>query len=190
VTRRISSSSAVPPRPLEKSEARAADLDFICGCLLYGARKGHYAFNPENTLQTRHMKNEMQSIITSGLLLDQRRAQASIYSVASTRIATLITSEAAPGSGCLEIYALSVTRKYQNRGYGSMILDDLINQHPYTDIYARCSHASERMYRLLSDRFFSFLGTDGEHRLLRRHGLPACMGSQTLFTGPCSPVVE
>ena len=170
--RRISSRSAVSSRPLVQSKAHATDLDFICGCILYGARKGHYAFNPENSLHIRCMKNEIHSIIARGLLLDRRHASASIYTLNGKRIAMLITSEAEPGSGCVEIYALSVVKKYQNQGYGSLILDDLINHSPHADIYARCSSASESMYRLLSDRYFTFLGTDGEHRVLRRDGVP------------------
>ena len=173
--RRSSSNSAVSSS-LVKSEAQTTDLDFICGCILYGARKGHYAFNPENPLHLRCMKNEMYSIIARGLLLDQRRATASIYSLNGKRMATLITSEAGPGSSCVEIYALSVVKKYQNQGYGGMILDDLINHYPHTDIYARCSSASDSMYKLLSDRFFTLLGTDGEYRVLRRDGLPAVKG--------------
>ena len=124
------------------------------------------------------MKDEMHSIVTRELLLDQRRAKASIYSLKSKRIATLITCEAEPGSGCPEIYALSVVRRYQNQGHGSLILDDLINHYPNTDIYARCSPASESMYRLLSDRCFTLLGTDGDYRILRRDGVPLATTSQ------------
>ena len=74
-----------------------------------------------------------RAVIARGSLLDQRRASASVYSLNSKRIAALITSEAEPGSGCVEIYALSVVKKYQNQGYGSLILNDLINHYPHTD---------------------------------------------------------
>ena len=171
--RRNSASTAVSSRTLGKRKADASDIDFICGCILYGARKGHYAFDAQNPLHVRCMRNEIHSIVSSELLLDQRRGMASVYLLDSERIATLITSQAEPGSGCLEIYAVSVLKKYQRQGYGSLILDDLINDNPYVDIYARCSPASDSMYKLLADRRFHYLGTDGDHRVLRREGAPA-----------------
>ena len=171
-------STAVSSRLLEKRRADATDIDFICGCILFGARKGHYAFNAENPFHVSCLRNEIHSIVSSELLLDQRRATASVYMLDSVRIATLITSEAGAGSRCLEIYALSILKKYQNQGYGSLILDDLINDYPYTDIYARCSPASDGMYKLLSNRGFHFLGTDRDHRVLRRDSAPAAMTCQ------------
>ena len=176
--RRNRKNTAVSSRTLEKRKAGATDIDFICGCILYGARKGHYAFNAEEPLHVSCLRNEIHSIVSSELLLDQRRGTASVYLLDSARIATLITSEAEPGSGCLEIYALSVLKKYQKQGYGSLILDDLVDHNQHTDIYARCSPASDSMVRLLSDRRFRFLGIDGDHRVLRRVGAPAAMTCQ------------
>ena len=171
--RRIKPSTAASSRLLARRKANAADLDFICGVIVAGARKGHYAFNAEHSLHVRCMKEEMQSIVARGSLLDRRRGTATVYSLNNRRVAVLITSEAEPGGGCLEIYALSVARKYQRRGYGSLILDDLINRCPNTDIYARCSTVSRRMYGLLADRCFELIGTDGDFRVLKRNGVPS-----------------
>lgn len=155
---------------LAKRHADPTDLDFIYSCLLYGARKGHYAFDAENALLVGCMKEEVQSIVSTQTLLDRRRGIASIYSLNNKRLGLLIISEAEPDSDCLEIYALSVRKNHQKRGHGSAILDDALSHYPHTDIYARCSSASDSLYRLLTARSFVPVGIDGDYRILKRDG--------------------
>ncbi|MCW8854819.1 MAG: GNAT family N-acetyltransferase [Gammaproteobacteria bacterium] len=151
--------------------ANITDLDFIHGCILYGARKGHYSFNAENPEIVKSMKHEMQSVVNRQLLLDQRRALASIFMQNNKRVAMLIMSEAASTETGVEIYALSVVRKYQNKGYASRIVDALLSRHQSSAIYARCSPSSEKMSALLLRRGFEFNSMDDDYKIFLRHPL-------------------
>jgi len=153
---------------LEKHTANISDLAFIYRCILSGARKGHYSFNAENAAVVKQMKKEIQSVIGRQLLLDNRRAQASIYTLDGKRIAVLIMSDASLNHDGVELYAISVIKQYQNCGYGNLILDEMLNRHLNFDIYARCTQASEKMKHLLQKRNFRLLSTDNEHEVLLR----------------------
>lgn len=156
---------------VEERVANIRDLDFINSCILYGARKGHYSFDAENPAVVNSMKKEIKSVISNQALLDQRSAQATVYTLNNNRLATLILSEAVTNSNSLEIYAFSVVKKYQDRGYGSQILDTVLNRLVYTDVYARCSLVSVKMYNLLECRGFSFYTVDRDHRILYREAI-------------------
>jgi ribosomal protein S18 acetylase RimI-like enzyme len=152
----------------EEHLANITDLDFISSCILYGARKGHYSFDADKPAVVVAMKKEIKSVIMVQALLDQRYAQATVFRLNGERIAALIMSEAAPGHAGLEIYALSVAKKYQNRGYGGLILDAVLSRLVHTDVYARCSLFSEKMNSLLERRDFRIYGMDREFRVLLR----------------------
>jgi len=156
---------------LEERLANLTDLDFINGCILYGARKGHYSFNAENPAVIAAMKKEIKSVITMQALLDQRYAQATVFTVNGKRIATLIVSEATPGQTGVEIYAMSVVKKYQNRGVGSQLLDGVLSRFVHSDVYARCSTASEKMVALLESRGFRLYEMDRDHRVLLKEAV-------------------
>lgn len=151
---------------LEERVANITDLDFINGCILYGARKGHYSFNAENPEVVASMKKEIKSVIIDQTLLDQRHAQATVFTLDGKRIATLIVCEVAPNVTAMEIYAMSVVKKYQNKGYGSQILETVLHRLTHTDIYARCTLASEKMNVLLESNGFSFYKMDRGYRVL------------------------
>lgn len=151
--------------------ANITDLNFIYGCILYGARKGHYFVNPDNPEIVNSMKQETQSVVSRQLLLDHRRAQASVFTLNNKRIAILIMSEATLNSSCLEIYALSVASKYQRQGFGSQIVDRLLSHYQYADIYARCSPVSGNMYKLLVSRGFQFHSMDDDYKVLLKETL-------------------
>ena len=153
---------------LEERIANITDLHFICGCILYGGRKGHYSIDVENPAIVNSMKKEMLSVINSQRLLDTRHAQATIYSVDGKRIAMVIISEASPGDSCYELYAMSVMKSHQNKGYGLQILDSVLNRFVYLDICARCLPASDRMRHLLSKRGFEFHSIDQGYTVLLR----------------------
>ena len=154
--------------PITQRKANLTDLNFISGCMLYGARKGSYSFNPDNPLTVKSMKQEMQSIVHRGILLDQREAIARVFSIDNKRAGLLIICDSSlPGCG-LEIYALSVALKYQGKGYASYILDCFLSENPYMAVTARCSSSSEKMYSLLSRRGFEMLGVDSDFRVLQR----------------------
>ena len=106
------------------------------------------------------MKEEIQSVISNQQLLDKRHAQATIYLNDNVRIAFVIISEASPGDSCYEIYAMSVIKSHQNKGYGAHILDSVLDRFLYLDICARCLPASDRMSRLLVQRGFEFHSKD------------------------------
>jgi GNAT superfamily N-acetyltransferase len=156
---------------LEERLANISDLDFINGCILYGARKGHYAFNAENPAVVAAMKTEIKSVIMAQALLDQRYAQATVFTLNGKRIATLIVSEAAPGQVGVEIYAMSVVKKFQNRGYGSQLLDGMLGRFAHNDVYARCSLVSEKMHALLESRGFRLYAIDRDHRVLLKEAV-------------------
>ncbi|MDH5471920.1 MAG: GNAT family N-acetyltransferase [Gammaproteobacteria bacterium] len=151
-----------------KRLANLKDLEFIYSCILYGARKGRYSFNAENPEIVKSMKYEIQSVVGRQLLLDQRYARAFVFIQNNKRIATLIMSAASDNIRGSEIYALSVARKYQNQGYGSRIVDDLLNEYQSSDIYARCSPSSEKMRTLLEKRGFRVHSMDDDYRILLR----------------------
>ena len=152
---------------LERS-ANITDLDFIQGCILFGARKGHYSFDPENTVLVQWMKKEIRSVVTSRMLLDGRQASASVFLIGNKRIATMILSQAAPGSHSLEIYALSVIRQFQNKGHGSWIINNLLEHYPDVEIFARCTSSSVKMCNLLLSKGFRFNCMDNDFRVLSK----------------------
>lgn len=146
---------------LEGRVANITDLNFICSCILYGARKGHYSIDVGNRAVVNCMNEEVQSVISSQKLLDDRQAQATVYLVDNIRIALVIISEASPGnSSCYEIYAMSVIKSHQNKGYGAQILDSVLDRFLYLDICARCLPASDIMSELLIRRGFEFHSKD------------------------------
>jgi GNAT superfamily N-acetyltransferase len=153
---------------IEERIANLTDLDFISSCILYGARKGHYSIDGENQANLKCMKNELRSIITDQELADTRYAQATIYSVEGKRIAFVIISEASPGDSCYEIYAMSLKSSHQNKGYGSQILDSVLNRFIYLDICARCLPASDRMIQILVQRGFKFNSKDKDCMVMLR----------------------
>lgn len=114
------------------------------------------------------MKKEMQSVISNQKLLDNRQAQATIYLVDNIRVALVIISEASPGDSCYELYAMSVIKSHQNKGYGTQILDIVLDRFLYLDICARCLTASNRMSRLLIQRGFEFHSKDKDCVLMLR----------------------
>jgi hypothetical protein len=153
---------------LEEYIADISDLHFICSCILYGARKGHYSIDTDNKAIVKCMREEMQSVINNKTLLDGRYAQATIFSVDKKRIAVVIISEASPGDSCYELYAMSVIHSDQNKGYGARILDLVLNRFLYLDICARCLPASYRMSRLLERRGFQYHTMDKGFKVLLR----------------------
>jgi RimJ/RimL family protein N-acetyltransferase len=155
----------------EERIANITDLDFIYSCILYGARKGHYAFNAENPDVVNSMKKEIRSVISQQALLDRRDAQATVYLLDGKLIATLILSQAAPDNDSLEIYAFSVAKKYQGRGFGRQILEAVLDRLLYTDVYARCSSSSEKMVKLLESRSFRLDSVDQGHRVMLRNAV-------------------
>jgi ribosomal protein S18 acetylase RimI-like enzyme len=148
--------------------ANQSDLDFLYSSCLYGARKGHYAVNVENPEMLGSLKQELQSVIDQQRLLDGRRALASVFSLNKKRIAMLIISELIPDSDKFEIYALSVMKKYQQRGFGSQILQGLVSRLPQAQIVARCSPASDQMVFMLEKHGFKLDSIDQDYRVLAR----------------------
>lgn len=154
--------------------ANITDLSFINNCILHGARKGHYSFNAEKPEMVAAMKREMQSVLTDGLLSDQRRAMASIFTLGNTRVGMLIMCEVAPNAMGYEIYALSVAKKHQRKGYGGQILDHVIKHFLYDDVYVGCLPVSETMKKLLKSRGFVFHADDGEYEIYIKDGFNCC----------------
>jgi hypothetical protein len=153
---------------LEERPANISDLHFICGCILYGARKGHYSIDADNKAVVKCMRKEMQSVINNQTLMDGRHGQATIFSVDNRRIAVVIISEASAGDSVYEIYAMSVITCYQGKGFGTQILDVVLNRFLYLDICARCLPASYRMSRLLERRGFEYHSIDKGFKVLLR----------------------
>lgn len=153
---------------LEERVANITDLHFIYSCILYGARKGHYSIDVENQAIVKCMKKEMQSVISNQKLLDNRQAWATIYLVDNIRVALVIISDASPGDSCFELYAMSVIKSHQKKGYGAQILDSVLDRFLYLDICARCLPASNRMSRLLIQRGFEFYARDKDCMVMLR----------------------
>lgn len=153
--------------PVER-EANFTDFDFIHSGLLYGARKGHYAVNVDSAAMLNCLKQEIRSAITRNRLLDGRSAFASVFVVNNTRVASLIICEYEAGNQAFEVYALTVAKKYQARGYGSQVLDAAMAKLCRHEVYARCSLASEKMQGMLEKRGFRVNTTGNGFTLLRR----------------------
>jgi hypothetical protein len=153
---------------LDERIANLTDLHFICSCILFGARKGHYFFDAEKPEIVRCVKDEIQTVINNKKLLDGRQALATVYTVNKKRIAVVIVSEASPGDSCYEIYAMSVIKSQQNKGYGSLILNIVLNRFLYLDICARCLPASDRMSIILEHRGFNIHSVDNNCKVMLR----------------------
>jgi len=156
---------------LVERKANITDLGFINGCVLYGARKGNYSVDAENPQIVTLMKKEMQSVVVRNELLDKRHAVASIFTLNSKRIGLLIICDACLELSGKEIYAVSIAKKYQNQGYGSELLDYLLNNYVYQDIYARCSPASQKMTKLLYCKGFRLDFIDDSYSVFIRDGV-------------------
>ncbi|MDH5767309.1 MAG: GNAT family N-acetyltransferase [Gammaproteobacteria bacterium] len=148
---------------LVERAANITDIEFINSCILYGARKGHYSFDAENPDMVKAMKRESRSVIVDGFLHDKRRATATIFTLENNRIGTLIMCEVAPNAMGYEIYAMSVAKKHQRKGYGGQMLDSVTRNFLYDNVLARCLPVSEVMKKLLKSRGFVFHGEDGEY---------------------------
>jgi GNAT superfamily N-acetyltransferase len=161
----------VARKMLEESVANLTDLNFISGCIQYGARKGHYFFDADNPEAVRWMNLEMRSVVSRQELLDERNAQATVYSIAGRRVAVAIICESSPGDSSYELYALSVAKKYQDKGYGAQILDSLLDRLFHFDVCARCLPASIKMVELLEKRGFVFHSMDDVFKVLVKNTL-------------------
>ncbi|MCG6939271.1 MAG: GNAT family N-acetyltransferase [Gammaproteobacteria bacterium] len=159
---------------LVERSAKLTDLGFINSCILYGARKGHYSFNAENPEMVKAMKSETRSVISDGLLSDKRRASASVFTLQHDRVGMLIMCEAMPDSRAYEIYALSVAKNHQHKGFGRQILDRLLEHFIYHDVHARCMPVSETMKKLLQCRGFVFYSEDGGFETYVKPGFDTC----------------
>lgn len=160
--------------------ANMADNSFMNSCILYGARKGHYAFDAENTEVVRAMKMEMQSVISNGLLADNRHATASVYTLQNSRVGVSIICEALPGSMAVEIYALSVANRFQRSGFGGQMLDHVLRNYLYHDVIARCLPLSETMKQLLIRRGFVLHRAEGDFETYIKHGFDCCDAVQPM----------
>ncbi len=147
------------------------DFDFIHGCILYGARKGHYSVNVSSEAILDSLKQEIRSVILRQCLLDECHATAWVYERGKKRVATLILCEPEAENSAYEIYALSVARKFQARGYGSQVLDLLLQQLPHAQLYARCSASSSNMQYMLEKRGFKVNNTVNGFNILVRHSV-------------------
>ncbi|MCW8935607.1 MAG: GNAT family N-acetyltransferase [Gammaproteobacteria bacterium] len=156
---------------LVERKANITDLGFINGCVLYGARKGHYSFDAENQKIVTLMKQEIQSVVLRNELLDKRRAFASIFTLNNKRIGLLILSEDCLNGDGIELYAMSILKKHQNKGYASQLLNNMLNYYVHENIYARCSLNSEKMAQLLYRRGFRLDSIDGEYNVLIRDAI-------------------
>lgn len=156
---------------LRVRSADYTDFDFIHGCLLYGARKGHYSVNITSEAALNCLKLEIDSVIQKQCLLDGRHAIAWIYELAGKRVATLILCDQEDGYPAYEIYALSVARKFQGRGYGNQALDYLMNQLPQAQLVARCSAQSSKLQHMLEKRGFRVNNTFNGFNILVRETL-------------------
>ena len=149
---------------LDSRRANISDHNFLCSCILYGARKGHYSFNADNPEMVSMMRREIQSVITCQRLLDCRPAEARVYTQNNTRVGLLIMCDHISSSSAHEIYALSVAKKYQHHGYGSQILDGLLHRYVYENLYARCFSASMAMSKLLMSKGFHVESLESEFK--------------------------
>jgi hypothetical protein len=168
---------------LTEHVANQSDLGFMHSCILYGARKGHYAFNADNPEVVQRMKSETQEVISNGKLADGRHATASIFTLGNSRVGMVIICEAAPYAMASEIYALSVVKLYQHRGYGGRILDNVLEQHLYHDVYSRCLPASAAMKKLLVGKGFVFYTREGDFETYVKDGIDCNAAATTMFSG-------
>lgn len=152
-------------------KSNITDLGFIYSHILYGAKKGHYSFDAENEEMVRWMKKEMQSVVVNSKLLDERYARAFIVILNNMRIGLFVLSQYTKNSSDVEIYAISIIKKYQSKGYGRGVIDEIINRSTHENIYAKCSVASNKMSDLLLNKGFKPIGTDENHSVFKREAL-------------------
>ena len=159
--------------------ANYTDFDFIHSCILFGEKKGHYAVDVSSPLMLEHLKLEIRSVIMQQRLLDGRWAVASVFLKNNMRVSTLIMSAQGQISNQLEIYALSVAKKFQGQGIATQILDQLPDnlswntgrKMSHLPISARCSDASKKMQSMLEKRGFRVNNIDNGFNVLVRSSL-------------------
>lgn len=148
------------------SPARHKDVDFILSLIMNGARKGH--FNLQAISDKGLMRSDLLSIINSGL---DRNMLASVAYVAwndGKRVGMASMTATTKPDGGFELGAIAVKPPDQNKGFGSLILETLLQEWlPKKTIYARCYPKSEKLFLMLQKKGFEFLDFSGEDRILR-----------------------
>jgi GNAT superfamily N-acetyltransferase len=148
------------------SPARHKDVDFILSLIMNGARKGH--FNLQAISDKGLMRSDLLSIINSGL---DRNMLASVAYVAwndGKRVGMASMTATTKPDGGFELGAIAVKPSDQNKGFGSLILETLLQKWLLKKtIYARCYPKSEKLFLMLQKKGFEFLGFSGEDRILR-----------------------
>lgn len=152
---------------LSFTAATKNDTCFIQTLLLSGIRKGH--FDKRLHERREQLRNEIGSIIEKRKLYQSPlSAQAWIFRHGDVRVGFSILSAISHGITGYELYAIAVHSKFRGKGYGGIILDEMLHYYAGPAIYARCFPASEILYQMLLRRHFEHLYTTPNHaRVLR-----------------------
>jgi len=154
---------------LHTYRADLSDLAPICSEIIIAAEHGHFCLNPlqSNAIQWSH--RNIYSVIEYGHFENGLSAIPIVFEFKNQPIGYVIMSEVAPGSGGNEIHIFIVPRAYQNQGYGTHMLTNIMKERKTVDVYARCAPASEQMFYMLQKRGFKYIEDNEEgFRILLR----------------------
>jgi GNAT superfamily N-acetyltransferase len=138
------------------------DLDWMTRLYLHAASHGHFA--TQNTAEGYNVvRKNIFSIVTAQKIVDLNlRAQALVFEKDKDKVGYVVMSEVEPGKGGNEIHLFVVDEKFRGKGYGRLILEEVIRRwHPLIDIYACCFPASQLMATMLTKAGFK---TNGKTR--------------------------
>ncbi len=149
---------------LKALQADLTDLPFMHSLFISEVEDGHFTKGLLKEEQQELSRANMESIIVHGIQRDNGlRAQAIIYEKNEQRVGFVIMSELEPGEGGNEMYVMAVDKKFRGKGFGSMILDDVIQRIvPHANLFVRCMPDSIVMYQMLIKRGFTQFETDEE----------------------------
>jgi GNAT superfamily N-acetyltransferase len=148
------------------------DQGFVCSRLLNGSRNGHFHIDVDNKQKMQTFRAQVGRALQSTQTNPHSVRSIYIAESAAQRIGIAIVDFIDPYGFNREIHAMSILPEYQGRGYGSALLDQLLEKLQICGIYVRCGAASETMYQMLLHRCFRYLRTtEGGYRVVKRETL-------------------
>jgi GNAT superfamily N-acetyltransferase len=146
------------------------DRHFIADCILACARSGGFAVNHELAEDVRNLHGEVDAILTDRRTARGMPAQPLVYCHDKIPVGFAIVAACSGDPLDLELYAMAVEHAHRGKGYGTIMLDDVLANFNYRHIYARCSPSSKTMHRMLEKRAFGTIDTNEQgFSIMLRH---------------------
>ena len=149
--------------------AAPEDYDFIRKEVLSGIRQKHFLIPLKTQEDIRSVEEDIRMAILQHCFASGLRVLPLIFRKNHRRVGMVLMSEVSPGKGGNELHLMTVVKKHRGKGYGSNMLDLILEGRQEVDVFARCAPASSKMYEMLKKRGFEFqyASEDGFRVLMR-----------------------